>query len=35
MQSDSNTYTVLYYGICILWDEKDNTRLPPDENAEI
>jgi hypothetical protein len=23
-----------YYGICILWDETDNVRLPPDEITE-
>ena len=26
--------TVQYYDICILWDETDNVRLPPDENVQ-
>ena len=26
---------IQYYGICIMWDETNNVRMPPDEIAEI
>jgi hypothetical protein len=29
-----NMYIVLSYGICILWDETNNLRLPPDDINE-
>ncbi len=30
-----NAICILYHFICILWDETDNMRMPPDENVDI